>query len=159
MKIFDYKSCICISCINTFFGQSKCDLDNATWSNTVAFVPPVTGGKVIKVYDGDTITIAQKLPIRNSPIYRFPVRLLGIDSPEIKGSTENEKKLAKESRDALHELIFDKNVILKDVSTEKYGRLLANVYINDIHVNKWLLDNKYAIEYDGGTKKRPIDWS
>ena len=156
MKIFDYKSCICISCINTFFGQY---LDKATWSNTVAFVPPVTNGKVVKVYDGDTITVASRLAIRNSPIYRFPVRLLGIDSPEIKGSTENEKKLAKQSRDALHELLFDKHVILKNVTTEKYGRLLANVYINDIHVNKWMLDNKYAIEYDGGTKSRPVNWN
>ena len=122
-------------------------------------MPPVTNGKVVKVYDGDTITVASRLAIRNSPIYRFPVRLLGIDSPEIKGSTENEKKLAKQSRDALHELLFDKHVILKNVTTEKYGRLLANVYINDIHVNKWMLDNKYAIEYDGGTKSRPVNWN
>ena len=26
------------------------------------FVPPITNGKVIKVYDGDTITIASKMP-------------------------------------------------------------------------------------------------
>ena len=58
------------------------DLDNATWANTVAFVPPVTSGKVIKVYDGDTITIATKLPINKSPIYKFQVRLTGIDSPK-----------------------------------------------------------------------------
>ena len=155
MKIFDYKY-LCIPFINTCISPS---LDKATWSNTVAFVPPVTNGKVVKVYDGDTITVASRLAIRNSPIYRFPVRLLGIDSPEIKGSTENEKKLAKQSRDALHELLFDKHVILKNVTTEKYGRLLANVYINDIHVNKWMLDNKYAIEYDGGTKSRPVNWN
>lgn len=155
MKIFDYKY-ICIPFINTCFGPS---VDKATWTNTVSFVPPVTSGKVIKVYDGDTITVASRLPIRNSPIYKFPVRLIGIDSPEIKGSTENEKKLAKQSRDALHELVFDKNVILKDVTTEKYGRLLANVYINDIHVNQWMLDNKYAVKYDGGTKNRHESWN
>lgn len=69
------------------------------------------------------------------------------------------KKLAKQSRDALYELVFDKNVILKDVTTEKYGRLLANVYINDIHVNQWMLDNKYAVKYDGGTKNRHESWN
>lgn len=134
------------------------DLDNATWANTVAFVPPVTSGKVIKVYDGDTITIATKLPINKSPIYKFQVRLTGIDSPEIKGKSPEEIALAKISRDALHNLIFDKIVQLKDVGTEKYGRLLANVYINNINVNQWMLDNKYAIEYDGGTKSRPDEW-
>jgi endonuclease YncB( thermonuclease family) len=149
MKLLCFATCFA-------FGPS---LDDATWANTVPFVPPVTCGRVIKVYDGDTITVASKLPFRNSPIYRFSVRLLGIDSPEIKGHSDAEKALAKKSRDALSELIFEKNVVLKDVSTEKYGRLLANVYINDLHVNKWMLDNKHAIEYDGGTKTRPIDWN
>ena len=125
----------------------------------MAFVPPVTSGKVIKVYDGDTITIASRLPIANSPIYKFPVRLMGIDSPEIKGKSEAEITLAKKSRDALNELIFGKTVTLRDVGTEKYGRLLANVFIGNIHVNKWMLDNNYAIEYDGGTKTRPKNWN
>ena len=41
---------------------------------------------------------------------------------------------------------------------EKYGRLLADVYVDNIHVNQWMLDNKYAVPYDGGTKHRPSDW-
>ncbi len=132
--------------------------DNINWQTTVPFVPPVSSGKVIKVYDGDTITVATKLPMRNSPVYRFPVRLTGIDSPEIKGKSEAEIALAKKSRDALNELIYGKIVKLQNVSTEKYGRLLADVYIDSIHVNKWLLDNKYAIPYDGSTKTRSIEW-
>jgi len=42
-----------------------------TWNETIPFVPPITNGYVIKVYDGDTITIASKLPYINSPLYRF----------------------------------------------------------------------------------------
>jgi hypothetical protein len=41
------------------------------WKNTVEFVPPVEKGIVIKIYDGDTITIASKLPYPSSPLYRF----------------------------------------------------------------------------------------
>lgn len=126
------------------------------WGDTVVFVPPITDGIVIKVYDGDTITIAQKLPYENSPLFRFAIRLNGIDSPEIKTKHESEKKYAERSRDALHQLIFEKTVTLKNISLEKYGRILADLYYNDIHVNKWLLDNKYAIPYDG-TKKR--EWN
>jgi len=126
------------------------------WEDTVVFVPPITDGIVIKVYDGDTITIAQKLPYENSPLFRFAIRLNGIDSPEIKTKYESEKKYAERSRDALHQLIFEKKVTLKNISLEKYGRILADLYYNDIHVNKWLLDNKYAIPYDG-TKKR--EWN
>jgi micrococcal nuclease len=124
-----------------------------TWEDTIVFVPPITDGIVIKVYDGDTITIAQKLPYENSPLFRFAIRLNGIDSPEIKTKDESEKKYAERSRDALHQLIFQKTVTLRNISLEKYGRILADVYYNDIHVNKWLLDNKYAISYDGSKKR------
>jgi len=148
-----------LSCYGCFSPNNYEDpLANADWLNTVPFVPPVTCGKVIKVYDGDTITIASRLPFNNSPIYKFPVRLLGIDCPEIKGSTETEKKMAKSARDALSDKINGNVVTLKNVSTEKYGRLLADVYYNGEHMNHWMLSNNYAVKYDGGTKSRPDNW-
>ena len=55
------------------------------WQDTTPFVPPISGGQVIKVYDADTITIAAKIDIPNSPLYRFSVRLNGVDAPEIHG--------------------------------------------------------------------------
>jgi endonuclease YncB( thermonuclease family) len=127
------------------------------WSDTVIFIPDVSSGYVIKVYDGDTITIAQRLPYSKSPLYRFSVRLAGIDSPEIKGNTEEEKNAAIISQKALEEMILNKNVTIKNVKTEKYGRLLADVYLGDIHLNKWMLDNNYAVPYNGGRKKRYED--
>ena len=133
-------------------------LTDATWENTIPFVPPITSGKVIKVYDGDTLTIAAKLPHDSSPVYRLSVRLTGIDTPEIKGTTAREKELAKASRTALSEHILGKIVYLEDVSTEKYGRLLATVFYENTNINQWMLDNKYAVPYDGGTKQRPEEW-
>lgn len=124
------------------------------WSDTVPFVPPIYHGMVIKVYDGDTITVASKLPYDNSPLYRFSVRLGGIDSPEIKGKTEEEKAHAIIARNALSELILHKHIHLKNVRVEKYGRVLADVYLEDIWVNKWMLDNNHVIPYNGG--KKPI---
>jgi len=41
------------------------------WEDTTPFVFPISGGQVIKVYDGDTITIASKLPYDSSPLYRL----------------------------------------------------------------------------------------
>jgi micrococcal nuclease len=122
------------------------------WKDTVVFVPPITEGHVIKVYDGDTITIASTLPIVNSPLYRFSVRLAGIDSAEIKSKNINEKDQAKKVRDILSELILHKTVTLKNISTEKYGRILADVYLDDLCINNWMLDEGYAVEYNGGTK-------
>jgi len=134
-------------------------LDKITYDNTIPFIPPITSGKVVKVYDGDTFTLAAKLPNTDGPVYRFTVRLNGIDTPEIKGKTATEKELAKRARDALSSLIMNKIVILKNVETEKYGRLLAEVYVDDININNYMIDNKYAVKYDGGTKERPEEWN
>ena len=133
-------------------------LETITYTDTIPFVPPITSGKVIKVYDGDTITIASKLPYETSIIYRFSVRLLGIDSPEIKSKITREKQLAIQSRDALVDLIMDKTIQLKNISSEKYGRVLADVYLDDLHINQWMLDNHYAVPYDGGAKHRSSEW-
>jgi len=133
-------------------------LEKIEYKDTEEFIPPVVYSKVIKIYDGDTITVAAKLPFKGSPLYRFSVRLNGIDSPEIKGSTPTEKALAIKSRDALNKLIFEKVIELRNNKKEKYGRLLADVYLQDLHVNKWMLDNKLAVPYDGGKKIKPENW-
>jgi endonuclease YncB( thermonuclease family) len=70
-----------------------------------------------------------------------------------------EKQIAIFARDELHKLIFGKIVHLKDIATEKYGRMLADVYLDDINVNNWMLENRLAIPYDGGTKIRPDEWN
>ena len=133
-------------------------MENVTYDNATPFVPPITHGKVVKVYDGDTITVAAQLPYPESPIYRFQVRLNGLDTPEIKSKSSTEKMLAAKSRDALSNLILNKIVQLKNTTTEKYGRLLTDVYLGELNVNQWLIDNKFAVRYDGGTKSRPPEW-
>jgi endonuclease YncB( thermonuclease family) len=143
---------------NNIISSFTNDFSNVEWNNTTPFVPPIKSGYVIKVYDGDTITIAAKMPYMNSPIYRFSVRLNGIDCPEIKAKTFIEKELAINSRDALANKIMRKNVVLHNVSLDKYGRLLADVYCEGIHMNQWMLNNKFALPYDGGKKTRPSEW-
>jgi endonuclease YncB( thermonuclease family) len=132
-------------------------IDPIEWKHTTPFVPPIKEGYVIKVYDGDTITIAAKLPYDSSPLYRFQVRLKGIDSPEIKGKLEEEKKAAEISKAALESLILHKTVMLKNQGQEKYGRILADIYIDspngNIHVNQWLIDKEYAVRYNGKKKE------
>ena len=135
-----------------------CDGTDIKWEDTVPFSFPIQGGRVIKVYDGDTITIASKLPYDTSYLYRLSVRLNGIDAPEIKGKTEEERSLAKDARDSLSNLILNKYVRLENIQSEKYGRILADVYHNDLHINEWLLKERYAVKYDGGTKNIPTSW-
>ena len=133
--------------------------DNLNPKDLPLFVPPLKTGKVIKVYDGDTITIASKVPgLYNSPIYKFSVRLNGIDTPEMRTKDEDEKEIATLARDALSEKIMGKEIRLENIKTEKYGRVLCDIYLDQSHLNQWLIDQKYALPYDGGTKVIPKSW-
>jgi len=133
-------------------------LNNVEYNDTTVFTFPIKYGKVVKIYDGDTITIAAKLPNTDGPIYRFSVRLNGIDTPEVKGKSVAERDLAKHAKAALNELLYGKIVELRNVENEKYGRILADVYVGDIHVNQWMITENFAVSYDGGKKQRPDNW-
>ena len=153
-----------INSINVFDTSSVYDLvfknmdTPIDWKDTIPFVPPITSGFVIKVYDGDTITIASRMPYSKSPLYRFSVRLNGIDCPEIKSKNEDEHKCAVLAKTAMTNMVLHKIITLKNIQTEKYGRILADVYVDGLHVNKYMLDNHLAVTYDGGTKNSPENW-
>jgi endonuclease YncB( thermonuclease family) len=145
---------------NIIYKNYMNDGTDIKWEDTVEFTFPIKGGRVIKVYDADTITIASKLPYDESPMYRLSVRLNGIDTPEMKGKgvLEDEKEAAKSARDFVSNLVLNKFVTLQNIESEKYGRILADVYIGDIHLNNLLLKERYAVKYDGGTKIKPTSW-
>lgn len=123
------------------------------WGNTIPYLPDIKYGKVIKVYDGDTITIAT--PLFNGDIspyiqtYRFNLRLRGINTPEIKTSDKNEKEMAIEARNFLSLLVMDKIVRLENINIEKYGRILCDIYIEDtnLHINSTMIEFGFAIPF------------
>ena len=82
------------------------------------------------------------------------------EGTEMKGKdvSDDEKEAAKAAREFVYKLVFNKFVRLENIESEKYGRILADVYIGDIHLNELLLKERYAVKYDGGTKKKPISW-
>ncbi|MDD5036925.1 MAG: thermonuclease family protein [Methylococcaceae bacterium] len=102
--------------------------------------PPATAlfswRKVIRVYDGDTITLegGEK------------VRLLGINTPEIGGRKPLEAG-GLEARDWLREKIAGRRVRLEPgtESRDQYGRLLAHIFTEDgIHINLELVEQGLA---------------
>jgi len=129
-------------------------LDKAT-----PFVPPISSGIVTNVYDGDTFTLVSKLPYGGSPLYKFKVRIAGIDCPEIRGKSQEEKAAAQAAKKEVMELILFKEVELTNVGLEKYGRLLADVYIvidnsNKINIGQHLLNKGLAKVYNGSCKEK-----
>jgi micrococcal nuclease len=114
--------------------------------------------KVYKVVDGDTIDADIDLGFDISLTKR--IRLAGVDTPESRTADANEKKYGLESKDWLkHRLEFAKDIIIKTElpdSTEKYGRIIGHLFINneEVSLNNQMITEGYAWDYDGGTKKK-----
>jgi micrococcal nuclease len=117
--------------------------------------------KVLKVVDGDTIDVDIDLGFNVS--YTQRVRLAGIDTPESRTTDLKEKALGLEVKEYLKHLLEDAEDIViqteKPDSSEKYGRILGWLFINDedTSLNEKMISEGYAWEYDGGTKKKDFD--
>ena len=108
--------------------------------------------KIISVYDGDTF----RADIKGLPDIigkNIAIRILGIDTPEIKGKCEEEKVVAIKARDFSRKALFNaKTITLKNLKRDKYFRLLADVYFDDIDLANALLVNNFAVKYSGKKK-------
>ncbi len=109
-------------------------------------------GKCVKTYDGDSIKVVIYIFNR---LCKVTIRLANINAPEIRSVYENERQFAQVVKTALTNKILSKLVTIKCYHNDKYGRCLSEVYLGEEHINQWLIDNKYAVEYHGGTKS---DW-
>ena len=85
--------------------------------NIPRFIPHVYSGLVIKVYDGDTITIVGRIT-GDPQLYKFNIRIAGIDCPEIRSKNENEKHIAILAREEVEKIILNKIVRLDGFSQE-----------------------------------------
>lgn len=134
-----------------------------------------TWGRVIKVYDGDTLTCI----LRDSHgfLQEWIIRMIGYDAPELRTKDNLERIHAYECRDTLAQLVNGKVVMLEPCGKDKYGRLLARVWAFFIgtlqgiplthhvpmnlppqnspmwlDVNKWMMDHTMVKPYDGKKK-------
>jgi len=115
--------------------------------------------RVLRVVDGDTIDADIDLGFDISLAKR--IRLSGIDTPESRTKDTREKELGLEVKDWLkHQLENAENILIKTElpdSTEKYGRILGRLYVGDVCLNDRMIEEGYAWEYDGGTKKKDFE--
>jgi endonuclease YncB( thermonuclease family) len=89
--------------------------------------------KVIGISDGDTLTVLK------ADRTQVKVRLHGVDAPE------TGQDFATRSKQATSELAFGKTVTVRPVSTDRYGRTVAEVVLPDGRsLNRELVRNGYA---------------
>lgn len=116
--------------------------------------------KVLQVIDGDTVDIAMVHDDTNK-IFKYRVRLYGIDTPEkkpLKNNPDREKEIeaAKKSSQALHKKIEENHYLVTILlyKPDKYGRLLGTLYDSKGEdINQWMVTHGFATPYFGKTKK------
>ena len=101
--------------------------------------------RCVSVYDGDSITLDIDLGF-NHWMLNQKIRLLGIDTPEIRGPERPEGLV---SAERLRCLIEGKDVLMVSHRdrTGKYGRWLATIYLGNTNINQLLLEEGWAKIY------------
>lgn len=100
---------------------------------------------VTKVYDGDTVHAV--FAIEEQAYFRWSCRLAGINTPELRSPDLEERDLAEKAKVALAEKVLYQQVRIRLGKFEKYGRLLATIYLKDKNINEWLISEGYAKPY------------
>ena len=118
--------------------------------------------EIVKVLDGDTIDVIIDLGF---DLYKKErVRIAGVDTPEKRTRDLEEKALGQDATDWLKDQLDgaisgEDDLVIRtelDGGVGKYGRLLGWLYIGDEteSINERMIQQGYAWEYDGGTKKK-----
>ena len=115
--------------------------------------------------DGDTIDVTIDLGF---DLYKKErVRIAGVDTPEKRTRDLDEKELGIDATNWMKEKLEgaihgDDDLVIRTElvgGMGKYGRLLGWLYIGDaeLSLNEQMIDEGYAWEYDGGTKKKNFE--
>ena len=121
---------------------------------------------VTRVVDGDTFDCVIDLGFDLTIKQR--VRVAGVDTPEKRTRDKEEKKLGLDATIWLEDRLeiaaaagygLTVRTELDKGATGKYGRLLGWLYVGDedLSLNEEMIQEGYAWEYDGGTKKKDFE--
>lgn len=111
------------------------------------------GVKYIKNYDGDTYTfdLGEGVP----ELFRtMPLRLYGIDTPEMRAKNPQEKEKAVQAKNfGQSELVGAKQIDLVNCKDDKYFRILCSVNYDGKDLTGELLKRNMGYPYYGGKKE------
>jgi len=113
--------------------------------------------EVLSVYDGDTVTLMIDQGMKH--FARVKVRMIGIDTPEIRTKDLEEKKRGYAAKDYLKSRIEGKTIIVQTLKKGKFGRWLGVMwdYTEDADdlgesLNDEMIRMGHAKAYDGGKR-------
>ena len=109
---------------------------------------------LVRVVDGDTVDADIELGF--SVFMRDRIRLMGIDTPESRTRNLQEKSWGLAAKHRLIELLAEADgeftLVTEDMEKGKFGRVLGTIEVNGKDANQTLIEENFAIPYEGGNK-------
>lgn len=100
---------------------------------------------ITRVIDGDTVDAQVDVGFAITVNQRF--RLYGINTPETRTRDKSEKAAGIRAKEEVIRLIENKIVTIKTHGTGKFGRYLVEIFVGDMNLNEYLVEEGYAVEY------------
>lgn len=103
------------------------------WLATTALSAETFTAEVIGITDGDTVKVLQTIPcgdpVCDTEKKQHKIRLAEIDTPE------RGQPFGTQAKQMLSDLVFGKKVTVQVIDTDRYGRLVAHIYVDRLWVN------------------------
>ena len=108
--------------------------------------------ELLRVVDGDTVDV--RIDLGFNVWHKCRVRLVGINAPESRTRDKEEKKRGLAAKQWLIDTLesAQEDLEMKSYGSGKYGRVLGEIYINDVNINQLMVDEGHAVKYDGGKR-------
>ena len=110
--------------------------------------------KLVKVVDGDTVDVDIDLGF-GVWLQNQRIRMYGIDAPESRTSDKVEKVYGMAAKDFVIKWTNAGDLVLKTFKDGKgkYGRILGELWYNDVNINQRMIEEHHAVKYYGQSKK------
>ena len=137
-------SYFCSCCLPKYFDISKntylYELENATDKvQSFTFKNQQYLGKVVSVEDASNISVAMNC---HGVLKKYKIKMSGYKTYSLNSKISCEKNAAKLSRDMLKSKILNKIVLIKCGNFSEYGKIYANIYLDEEHINMWMINKK-----------------
>lgn len=116
----------------------------------------ISQNSIKSIYDGDTITL-KCMPNFKCKKNSLKVRIMGVDTPEIKGKCRKETELARKAKQFTVVFVRTSGDIVLSYDAynmyDRYGRLLVYLSVDGKDLSKSLIENNLGRIYDGGKRR------
>ena len=109
--------------------------------------------EIDRVVDGDTVDVIIDLGFKI--FHKARVRMYGIDTPESRTRDLDEIARGILSKSFLQDALVQSNKVIIKTQKDakgKFGRVLGELYVNDINIIQLMVDKYLAVAYTGQSK-------